>query len=192
MPLSDDFSVSQANATDSTVPHCAALQPAVQRDGGVQPAPDEPASPVPRRHSEIRNSFKTCQCLSFSPRKDKRLPRFSLKLEYMQCLKSKNQNFKIEESPFANWFDNFLEISFLLTRPFPFSSPWYYITVILHFNRRKIPCRLFYKLEPLPMRQLTHHYYLCLSLPPQTRVIGVMTNLSLLRCSTGALILSLG
>merc|ERR1719445_1855524 len=66
------------------------------------------------------------------------------------------------------------------------------ITVILHFNRRKIPCRLFYKLEPLPMRQLTHHYYLCLSLPPQTRVIGVMTNLSLLKCSTGALILSLG
>ena len=94
MPLSDDFSVSQANATDSTVPHGAALQPAVQRDGGVQPATDEPASPVPRRHSEIRNSFKTCQCLSFSMRKDKRLPRFSLKLEYMQCLKSKNQNFK--------------------------------------------------------------------------------------------------
>ena len=69
-----------------------------------------------------------------------------------------------------------------MPRLFPFSSPWYYITVILHFNRRKIPCRPFYKLEPLPMRQLTHHYYLCLSLPPQTRVIGVMTNLSLLRC----------
>ena len=35
MPMSDYFSVSQANATDATVPHGAALQPAVQRDGGV-------------------------------------------------------------------------------------------------------------------------------------------------------------
>ena len=68
------------------IPDGAALQPAVQRDGRVQPAADA-ASAVPRRHEEIRISPSTCQYIDISSLaaavraagSKGRLPKFPLK-----------------------------------------------------------------------------------------------------------------
>ena len=87
----------------------AALQPAVQRDGRVQPAADE-ASAVPRRHSEIRISPSTCQYIYISlpeqqpVQQERQITKIPPEMLRHAMPKVKNQN--SHAAPNAKWTDD--------------------------------------------------------------------------------------